>query len=207
MIKLRLDVDYPYPSRRKSFLHVALRTKSKKSQDYLQNACIIARMVNESPQQIKAYWFFTPYTIPDKRLLDLLNPEKHEVALHVANKPFEEWKTLEKETGRRVQYYTIHGTERFFAKLIWGRKLSQSQAAIPVDFPLKSFHEFKNLSLDRLRYDLGFEKAVKGVSDWAKDEFALSIHPEWLFEKTDKGLRGPFYDVLKTVLDVDKELE
>src|SRR5512146_3257479 len=98
MIKLRLDVDYPYPSRLKSFLHVTLRIKSKKSQDYLRNAQIIARMVNESPQQVKAYWFFTPYTIPNKRLLDLLNPEKHEVGLHVANKPFEEWKTLEKET-------------------------------------------------------------------------------------------------------------
>jgi len=143
MIKLRLDVDYPYPSRRKSFLYVALRIKRKKNNDYLQNARIIARMVNESQQQIRAYWFFTPYTIPDKRLLDLLDPEKHEVALHVANTPIEEWKTLEKETDRKVQYYTIHGTERLFAKLIWGRKLSQSQVVISVDFPLKSFHEFK----------------------------------------------------------------
>jgi hypothetical protein len=207
MIKLRLDVDYPYPSRNKSFLYVALRIKSKKSHNYLQNARIIARMVNESPQQIKAYWFFTPYTVPDKRLLDLLDTEKHEVALHVANKPFEELKVLERETARKVQYYTIHGTERLFAKLIWGRKLSQSQAEIPADFPVKSFHEFKNLSLDRERYNLGFEKAVKGVSDWVKEDTVLSIHPEWLFEKTDKGRRGPFYDVLKTVLDVDKELD
>ncbi|MGE5187407.1 MAG: GNAT family N-acetyltransferase [Betaproteobacteria bacterium] len=208
MIKLRLDVDYPYPSRLKSFLHVALRIKSKKSQDYLRNACIIARMVNESPRQIKAYWFFTPYTIPNKRLLDLLNPEKHEVDLHVANKPSEEWKTLEKETDRKVQYYTIHGTERLFAKLIWGRKLSQSQAIIPADFALGSFDKFfKNFSLDRIRYDLGFEKAVKGMSAWFKEDIVLSIHPEWLFEKTDKGRRGPYYDLLKNMLDVDQELD
>jgi len=207
MIKLRLDVDYPFPSRRKSFLYVALRIKSKKSHDYLQNARIIARMVNESPKEVKAYWFFTPYTIPDKRLLELLTPISHEIALHVANKPFDELRLLEEKTGRKVQFYTIHGTERFFAKLIWGRKLNQSQAVIPSHFPVKSFHEFKNLSLDRERYNLGFEKAVKSVSDWVKDDIALSIHPEWLFEKTDKGRRGPFYDVLKNMLEVDKELE
>ena len=117
MIKLRLDVDYPYPSRTKSFLYVALRIKRKKSSDYLRNAHIIARMINESKQEVRAYWFFTPYTVPDERLLDLLNPEKHEVALHVVNKPFEEWKQLEKETNRKVQYYTVHGTKRLFTKI------------------------------------------------------------------------------------------
>ncbi len=85
MIKLRIDVDYPYPSRAKSFLCVALGIKSKNGKDYLKNAHVIARMINESSKEVKAYWFFTPYTIPDKKLLDLLNPEKHEVALHVAN--------------------------------------------------------------------------------------------------------------------------
>ena len=102
MIRLRLDVDYPYPSRANSFLHVALGIKHKKSSNYLKNAHIIARMINESQQEVKAYWFFTPYTIPDKRLLDLLNSEKHEVGLHVVNKPFEEWKATRKtdETER-----------------------------------------------------------------------------------------------------------
>ena len=110
MIKLRFDVDYPYPSRAKSFLSLALGIKSKIGKDYLKNARIIAQMINESPKQVKAYWFFTPYTIPDKKLLALLNPEKHEVALHVANNPDKEWKNLENQTGRTVQYYTIHGT-------------------------------------------------------------------------------------------------
>jgi len=90
MIKLRIDVDYPYTSRAKSFATVALRRKSTGGTDYLRNACIIAQMVNESQKNVKAYWFFTPYTVPDKRLLDLLNPEKHEVALHVVNSPNED---------------------------------------------------------------------------------------------------------------------
>jgi hypothetical protein len=207
MIKLRIDVDYPYPSRAKSFLFLALRIKSKKSKDYLKNARIIARMINESPREAKGYWFFTPYTIPDKRLLELLNSDRHEIALHVANKPFEEWKVLENETNHTVKYYTIHGTQRVFARLLWGRKLDQAQAIIPNDFPLTSFHKFTTMSLDRERYRIGFDKVVKETEHWIDEDVVLSLHPEWLFEKTEKNARGPFYDVLKRVLKVDQELD
>ncbi len=205
MFKLRLDVDYPYPSRIKSFLYVGLRIKSKKSQDYLRNARIIARMVGESKVDVKAYWFFTPYTIPDKRLLYLLGPDKHVVALHVANKPVKEWKTLEGETGRKVEDYTIHGTSNLFAKLLWGRGF-KSQAAIPADFPLKSFHELHNISLDRERYLRGYDTSVQYARDWIENNVALEVHPEWLFEANNRTKRGPYYDVLKTLLDVDKDL-
>ena len=102
MIKVRLDVDYPYPSRAKSFLFLALGIK-RKSRNYLKNSKIIARMFNESPKQIMAYWFFTPYTIPDKKLLTLLIPERHDVGLHVAVDPYREWKILENETHSTSQ--------------------------------------------------------------------------------------------------------
>lgn len=206
MFKLRLDVDYPYPSRSRSFLYVALRIKSKKSQDYLRNARIIARMVGESKVEVNAYWFFTPYTIPDKRLLDLLDPNKHVVALHVANNPVEEWKMLEVETGRKVEDYTVHGTSNLFAKLLWGRGF-KFQATIPVDFPLKSFHELHNISLDRERYLRGYETAVQYARDWIEHNVVLEVHPEWLFKANNRTKRGPYYDVLKTLLDVDKDLD
>ena len=207
MIKLRIDVDYPYPSRAKSFLYVALRIKNRKSKDYLKNAFIIARMTNESPREVRGYWFFTPYTIPNKELLELLNPERHEIALHVANNPVEEWKVLEEKTNRKVTYYTIHGTQRAFARLLWGRKLSQSQASIPADFPLTSFHNLTTMSLDRERYRLGFEKSVPPAEEWIEHDVVLSFHPEWLLEQNKKGQRGPFYDVLKTILKVDPEFD
>ena len=207
MIKLRIDVDYPYPSRAKSFLYVALRIKSRKNKDYLRNARIIAKMVNESHVDAKVYWFFTPYTIPDQRLLDLLSPDKHEVALHVANNPVKEWKDLENKTGRKITYYTIHGTERRFAQLIWGRKQGQSQAVIPADFPLTSLHDFTTMSLDRERYLRGYEKTLEAIQNWSNIDVIMSIHPEWLFEKTEKTQRGPYYDVLKKALEVDSELD
>src|SRR5665647_2267240 len=116
MIKIRLDVDYPYPSRLQSFLFTALNIHTNKN--YLKNSKIIAKMINESPEEVMAYWFFTPQTTPDSELLALLHPDKHEVALHVATKPYPEWKNLEKATGRKVKYYTVHGTARLIARLM-----------------------------------------------------------------------------------------
>jgi hypothetical protein len=207
MIKLRIDVDYPYASRVKSFATVYLK-RNGKGTDYLRNSCIIAKMVNESPKNVRAYWFFTSYTVPDKRLLDLLDSKKHEVALHVVNKPFEEWKALEQKTNRTVQYYSIHGTENRIAKIIWHRG-SRSQAVIPSNFPLKSIHNHTTMSLDRERYLNGYEKNLESVRCWTSydKEVVLSIHPEWLFKSNNKTKRGPYYDVLKSILEADSDLD
>ncbi len=207
MIKIRIDVDYPYPSRAKSFLYVALGIKSKNRKDYLKNAHIIAKMINESPEEVKAYWFFTPYTIPDKELLGLLNPEKHEVGLHIANNPYKEWKILENQTNRKVHYYTIHGTKRLFARLLWGRKLSEAQTKIPGEFPLKSFHTFETYGLDALCFHANLEDVKKGLQDWIDKEIVISVHPEWLFQRGKRSRRGAYYEALKSVLDVDAELD
>jgi len=206
MIKVRLDVDYPYPSRTKSFLFLALGIK-RKSRNYLKNSKIIARMINESPKQIMACWFFTPYTIPDKELLTLLIPERHNVGLHVAIDPYREWKILENETQRTVEYYTIHGTSRVIAQLLWGRKIGQKKAKIPSDFPLKSFHDFNTYSLDAGRYKFGLESMKIKSEKLIKENVVLEIHPEWLFSKGTINPRGPYYDILKHLLDVDHDLE
>lgn len=207
MIKLRIDVDYPYPSRARSFIAVALRIKGKESESYLKNARIIARMINESPRAVKGYWFFTPYTTPDKKLLELLIPERHEIGLHVVKKPLKEWKDLEQATNRSVKYYTIHGTAGKLARFIWGRKLNGPQVDIPNNFPLMDFHVNKTLSIDRDRYKFGFEKLKPLMEEWIGQGVVLSFHPEWLFEKNDNTQRGPVYDSLKSALEVDKDFE
>jgi hypothetical protein len=167
----------------------------------------MAKMINESPREVKAYWFFTPHTIPDRELLELLYWDKHEVALHVVNNPYVELELLEKATRRKINYYTVHGTARLLARIMWRRKPWEDKAQVPNDFPLKSFHEFPTIGLDVLCYANPTAQVVKMAENSIARGEALHIHPEWLFQRGKINHRGPFYETLKTILEVDKELE
>ena len=202
--KLRMDVDYAYPWRLKSFFYTILGIKM--GHDYLKNSKIIARMINESTRRVKAYWFFTPTTTPDAEMLGLLTENKHEIALHVATRPREELKLLEQATKRPISYYTIHGTERLLARLMWGRKLSEAKALIPHDFPLKSFHVFPTVGIDVLCYANPSGTVVSIAESNIAQGNVLHFHPEWLFQRGTINHRGPFYTALKRLLGVDKEL-
>jgi hypothetical protein len=204
LITLRIDVDYPYPSRIRSFIYTVLTVKV--GRDYLKNAKILARMINESPEEAKAYWFFTPKTIPDKRLLNMLNPEKHEIALHVANQPYSEMELLKKTTGRKINYYTIHGTARLLGRIIWKRWKTKAPT-IPQDFPLESFHQLPTIGLDVRCYTYSTAKAVKIAENSIARGTVLQVHPEWLFQRGTINHRGPYYEALRKILKVDEELE
>jgi hypothetical protein len=205
MIRIRLDVDYPYPSRLQSFLFTALNLHT--SRNYVQNSKIIAKMINESPEEVMAYWFFTPYTTPDEELLTMLHPERHEVALHVATKPYAEWEKLEKATNRKVKYYTVHGTARLLARLMWKRKLWEAKAPIPANFPLKSFYDYPTIHLDYVCYHNAPSQALKMAQNSIMKGEVLHVHPEWLFQHGTLNHRGPYYETLKTLLQVDKDLD
>jgi hypothetical protein len=205
MIRLRIDVDYPYPSRMRSFFSTAL--KSKIGKNYLQNSKTIAKMINESPREIKAYWFFTPQTVPDRELLELLNQTKHEIGLHVANDPYPEIKLLEEATKRKLNYYTIHGTARLLTQIMWRRKLGEREAPIPNNFPLKPFHKLPTVCLDVLCYHNSDIQVLNTLKTTFAEEKVLEIHPEWLFQRGKLNHRGSYYNVLKKILDIDEELE
>jgi hypothetical protein len=204
-MRIRIDVDYPYPSRLRSFAYTLLGVKL--GSDYLKNCKIIARMINESSEKVKAYWFFTTKTLPDKPLLALLANQKHEIGLHVVNRPREELATLESATGKKVAYYTIHGTARLFGRILWRRKLNQARAQIPEGFQLKSFHEFTTTALDALCYANAGDRANEMAMEAVAENHVLEIHPDWLFEKGTINHRGPCYPTLQKILNVDHELE
>jgi hypothetical protein len=204
MIRLRIDVDYAYPSRLKSFLYTALNIRASK--DYLKNAKIIARMINESTKEVKAYWFFTPKTIPDSELLDMLDEERHEVSLHIANNPYEEMQLLEKATGRKLRYYTTHGTARLLARVIW-KRFKAKVPEIPENFPLESFYQFPVLGLDWLCYANDTAKAVRISRKEVAKGKVLHIHPCWLFQRGTINHRGSFYEAFRRILNVGKEME
>lgn len=204
MIKIRIDVDYPYPSRLRSFIYTSLGIRV--GSDYLKNSKIVAKMINESTKDVKAYWFFTPKTIPDKELLGLLDNVKHEVALHVVNDPFRELKLLEMSTGKKINFYTIHGTARLLARMMW-RRWKAKAPKIPEDFPLQSFHEFPTQGLDSLCCKNKTDEAIRIAEKWLADGYVLYFHPIWLFQRGRINHRSRFYETLKHILDVDKELD
>ena len=203
MIKLRMDVDYPYPQRIKSFLSVLLNHKIGDS--YLANSKAIARMVNATPVEIKAFWFFTPYTLPDQEMLALMrsHPERHEAALHIATNPYEELKCLEQTTKQKIQYYTIHGTSRLMARLMWRRNINQSRVPIPTGFPLKNFWDYPTLGLDHVCYSHSTEQATKIAEENISKGKVLHVHPEWLYHHGLLNHRGPYYNILKKILHLN----
>jgi hypothetical protein len=201
MIKLRIDVDYPYPSRLKSFLCTAFNIRMSKR--YLRNAKIIARMINESRKEVKAYWFFTPQTIPDKELLELLDPSRHEIALHVAKNPYAEWKFLESATNRKVNYYTVHGTARLLARLMWRRRLWEDRVRVPKELPLKSFYDFPTIGIDVMSYTHSTVQVARMAKMAVARGDVLHIHPIWLFQRGKINRRGPYYEALRTILEID----
>lgn len=201
---LRIDVDYTYPSRLRSFLYTALGIRLGK--DYLKNSKIIARMINESSKNVKAYWFFTPKTIPDKELLSLLNNDRHETALHIVNDPYGELKKLENSTGQKIRYYTVHGTSRLIARIMWKRWTSWTPR-IPKDFPLQSFYQFPTVGLDTLCYTSSLGQALKASEIHVRKGYILHFHPIWLFQRGKLNQRAPYYEVLRRILAVDNELE
>jgi len=199
MIKLRLDVDYAYPSRNKSLICTALKIHPKKG--YLENSKIIAKMVNETQQEIVAYWFFTPLTLPDQEMMNLINSKRHEIALHIAVNPYKELEALEKLTNRKLRYYTIHGTERVLGRIIWRRKLGQARVPVPENFPLQNFWDFPTFSLDRVCYNKSTEESLKMTQENITENKVIHVHPDWLFRKGKFNHRGPYFEVLKTILD------
>ena len=197
MIKFRIDVDYAYPSRLKSFLYTASNVKAGK--DYLKNSKIIAKMINESQEEVRATWFFTVKTIPDEELLNMLLTEKHKVALHITNNPYEEKELLEKATGRKLRYYTTHGTAHLLARTIWKRWKAKTPE-IPKKFSLESFYQFPTLGLDRLCYANDTAETVRIARKNIVKGKILHIHPIWLFQKGTINHRGSFYEALRRIL-------
>jgi len=204
LIKIRIDVDYPYPSRLKSFIYTAFNLRLSK--DYLKNSKILARMINDSPVEVKAYWFFTTKTLPDAHLLSMLNTQKHEVALHLVNQPFKEKTILEMATNRLIEYYSIHGTAHLIMRILW-RRWKNNTPTIPKNFLLTSFHQFPTLSLDVLCHKYGVGEATEKAKKRIANGDILEIHPDWIFHRGTINKRGPYYSSLRTILNTDPELE
>ena len=205
-VRFRIDVDYPFSSRIKSFVYVTLGIRMH-GRDYLINGKTIARMINDSTKDVKASWFFTSKTVPDMKLLALLHNNKHEIAFHLVNDPDKELEILERAVGKRIRYYTVHGTARILARIMW-KRWKTKRPRIPPRFPLQSFHQFPKRGLDTLCYSCPtISQAQSIIQKCIKEGCIVFFHPIWLFQRGKLNRRGSFYENLKRILEVDKEFE
>jgi hypothetical protein len=136
----------------------------------------------------------------------MLNTERHEVALHIATRPFAELKALQEATGRTINYYTIHGTSRLMGRIIWNRWKAKTPT-IPQDFPLQSFHEFPTIAFDQYCFGKPVAKSVETAELSIAQGKVLEIHPEWLFQPGTINQRGPYYGALQTILKIDEDIK
>jgi hypothetical protein len=171
----------------------------KLGKDYLKNSKILAKMINESRKDIRAYWFFTLKTTPDRELMQLLDNNKHEIALHIVKEPYRELNVLERATGRRVRYYTVHGTENLLARLMWGR-WKMSVPIIPRDFPLQNLHKYPSIEMDRVCYPCTNEQAIKVIKSYIESDYIILVHPIWLFQRGRMNRRGASFETLRGIL-------
>lgn len=204
LLKLRFDVDYAYHSRLKSYLH--MQGFDMSIWNYLNEAKNLTMLINNSDVDVKAYWFFTPFTLPDRQLLYLLEPEKHEVGLHIIKNPDKELRLLESKVQRPIRFYTVHGTNSLLGQIVWGRGIGEKQIVVQEKFELYSFHSELTHSLDRACFGVDCETAYLDAVERVNRGFVLAAHPEWLFASNGKD-RGPYYNVLFKLLKLSTILE
>lgn len=193
MIQFRIDVDYPYPSRWKSFCSVF--TGLKWGNDYLRNCKIIAQLINDSPHDILATWSFTYKSLPDKELLHMISNKRHRIGLHLVKNPHKELALLEKATEQKIMFYTIHGIKRR-AKLLWKTLLGRN---LNVPKQVKLLDNSHIFNLDTYCYYHPVSLAEEKVKTAILEGETIHIHPEWLFQRGTVNHRASYFEVLKMI--------
>jgi len=188
MKTLKIEVDYPYPSRVKSAVFLAVR-RVPHSWDYLVLCKILAQLINESANHVEAWWFFTYLTLPDRELVDWIDNPRHRIGLHVVSDPVQEKALLEDRIGTKVSHFTIHGvTARNF--LVWRRLHTPSVDGM-------SYFEDQYPSLDVLCRSHSAGEAV----EIARQLPVLSFHPIWLLQNGTINKRGSYLEPLLKILE------
>lgn len=185
-LKIRVDVDYAYPSRLKSFFFTFLGWNPHFS-DYLRNCKIMARIINKSKVDVKVYWFFTYLTRPDSELLGLLNNSKHEIGLHLVKDGEKELPKL----GCDIRFYTVHGIDNFLAKVLWKRRSQPLSSCVGELFGDVCY------SLEHASF---LYSAEKSVHDGVASGCPISLHPDWLFKVNIKRRKGGSFTAFKYLL-------
>ena len=89
------------------------------------------------------------------------------------------------------------------ARVMW-KRWKEKAPIIPENYPLQSFYDFPTLDLDVLCHGCNTERAIEIANAHLEKEDVLHVHPIWLFQRGKINNRGPYYETLRTILEVDR---
>jgi hypothetical protein len=181
---LRVDIDHPYPGQFQNYISILLGLSAHKRlrfKNYLEDSKNLCKLLNQ--YNATATWFPTILVIPDEELLSLLDKGKHEIGCQfIWHKS--EMVRLERELGRKIRLYVIHGTGTPINKLIWRRfrpPAIKSKEIVSVGF---------DINFDKLCYGHSPYEILK-MFERLSPKTIVVTHPLYINRQSILSKKGP----------------
>jgi hypothetical protein len=191
---LRIDMDHPYHGQFQNYVSILLCLSARKRlrfKDYLEDSKILCQLLNK--YNATATWFPTILVIPDRELMNLLDEGHHEIGCQFIWRESEIGK-LERELGREIKLYVIHGTGTRINKMIWRRfrhPAIKSREIVKVGFDIN----FDKLCYGRSPYEI--LKMFKKLSP----KTIVVTHPLYLNHRSILSKKGPTLEAFSSLLE------
>ena len=190
---LRVDIDHPYPGQFQNYISILLRLSAHKRsrfKNYLEDSKNLCKLLNQ--YNATATWFPTILVIPDKELLSLLDKGTHEIGCQfIWHKS--EIVRLERELGRKIRLYVIHGTGTPINKLIWRRlrpPAIKSKEIVSVGF---------DINFDKLCYRHSPTEILEMFKK-SSPKTIVATHPLYMNHQSILSKKGPTLEALSLLL-------
>ena len=191
---LRIDIDHPYSGQFQNYISILLSLSARKRlrfRNYLEDSKILCKLLNK--YNATATWFPTILVIPDRELMNLLNEGHHEIGCQFIWRESEISK-LERELGREIRLYVIHGTGTRINKMIWRRfrhPTIKSREIVKVGF---------DINFDKLCYGNSPHEILKRFKTLSPKTIIVT-HPLYINHRSLLSKKGSTLEALSLLLE------
>ena len=191
---LRVDIDHPYPGQFQNYISILLGLSAHKRlrfKNYLEDSKNLCKLLNQ--YNATATWFPTILVIPDRELMNLLDEGHHEIGCQFIWRESEIGK-LERELGREIKLYVIHGTGTRINKIIWRRFRPPA---------------IKSKEIVSVGFDINFDKLCYGHSPYEilkmfrklSPKTIIVTHPLYINHRSLLSKKGSTLEALSLLLE------
>jgi hypothetical protein len=190
---LRVDIDHPYPRQFQNYISILLGLSAHKRlrfKNYLEDSKNLCKLLNQ--YNATATWFPTILVIPDEELMNLLDEGPHEIGCQFIWQETEIGR-LEREIGRKIKFYVIHGTGTPLNKLIWRRfrpPIIKSKQIVKVGF---------DINFDKLCYRRS-PSEILAIFRKLSPKTIVVTHPLYINHQSILSKKGPTLETFRLLL-------